>query len=185
MKHRRAFQTWTGSEDGKPKVPLLSLRIFAENNPRRFFAEVYVWEFLYQVRALKLRHARHTLAFWHEFQEPEKKVYPDKLGRPIISRKLGEMHLCLPSCTYNTIAHEAYHATRTFARRSGNIEAGTFAEAAKERIWQGMPEEVNASFQGLLTDRITAAVLRLVNSREESRQRKRGHDKSVITVNLK
>lgn len=171
MKHRREFNTWTGSEDGKPHKPLLSLRIFAEDNPRRFFAEVYVWEHFWQVRAFKRKDKRRTLAFWHAFETREQKIEPDSLGRPVISRKLGEMHLCLKACTYNTISHEVYHATRTFARRSGTIEAATLAEAAKERIHEGMPEEVNARFQGFVTDRIIAEVLQLINRRNATKRR--------------
>lgn len=167
MSTRRPFTTWTGSEDGKPIVPKLSFRVFAEGNPHRFFVEVYVWEHLWQMRALKTGDKRRTRAFWHAYLSPETRIKPDKLGRPVVSRKLGEMHLCLKTCTYNTVAHEAYHATRTFARRSGTIEAGTLEEAAAEDVHTSMPEEVNARFHGYLTDRIVMNVMNYFNRRKK------------------
>lgn len=164
MKHRREFTTWTGADDGLPKKPLLNLRIFAEGNPRRFFVEVYVWEFLYQMRGVhRGKNSRKTLAFWNPTYEARK--VKDKRGRDVISKKLGEIHLPLAHCTYNTIAHEAYHATRYFALRSKNIEPASLEESDSATVHWMMPEEVNARFHGYLTNEIIAQVLDFINSR--------------------
>lgn len=175
---RREFVTWSGMDDGLPRTPLLSLRIFAEGNHRRPFVEVYLWQFLGQMRAVhRGGNSRRTLAFWHPMLEARKE--PDRRGRAVISKKLGEIHLALPSCTYNTIAHEAYHATRYFALRMKQIEPLTMEESDKAKISYMMPEEINARFNGYLVDTITAKVLDFVFAR------KRGPAKSIGTAKPK
>lgn len=168
MKHTRKFTTWEG-EDGREHKPLKRMRVFDEDNPRRLFVEVYIWENLWQMRACRHKGAsrKRTLGFWHGFEPGERRLKPDKKGRPIISRKLGEMHLCLKQCTYNTIAHEAYHATRTYARRCGNVEAATMQQAQEEKVSDDMPEERNARFLGYLTDRVIAGVYDLIRERAD------------------
>lgn len=158
MSRRRAFTYWTGDKDGLVKKPELQLRIFAEGNRRRHFVEVYVWKHLYQMRAVhRGKLGKKILAFWGSMDEVRKT--PDRLGRRVVSKKLGEIHLALKHCTYNTIAHEAYHATRHFALRAGHKEPSTLEESNAMITTWNSPEEINARFMGYLTDTIIAAVL--------------------------
>ena len=161
----RAFITWSRASDGKPVVPVRCLRIFAEADQRRHFVEVYIWQHQYQMRATwnQPKPKGHRILA-HFISFIESKEEPDTLGRTVTSRKIGEIHLCLKGLTYDTIAHEAYHATREYARRAGNREPDTVKTNAAIKPHYDLPEERNARFQGQLTDRIITAALELVPS---------------------
>lgn len=159
---RRAFPVWQGADDGKTITPALKLRVFAYDNPRRLFVEVFVWDFVYQLRGIRRQGKGHktTRAFFH----PRDEIRKSDTGRTVASRKIGEIHFCRKFCTYETVAHECYHATRYFSHRMRHKEAADKAEYDSEPIKWDMPEERNARFHGMLTDRVIAAILRLLHS---------------------
>jgi hypothetical protein len=166
MSRKRPFVTWTGSEDGLEKRPVICRRIFAEGNHSRPYVELYVWATLAELRntwaggasqGTRTRgNRRKVWGFWKSALEV--RVVCDRLGRDVFSKKLGEIHLALNSAGQNTIAHEAYHATRYFARRMGTQEPNTLDEDATADLGYHSPEEVNARFMGHLTGAISASI---------------------------
>ncbi len=159
----RAFVTFTRAADGKPVQPVRCLRIFAEADHRRHFVEVYIWRHLWQMRAAWTRPVPKGSRIVGHFRGfIESRDEPDTLGRTVTSRKLGEIHLALKDLTYNTIAHEAYHATREYARRAGNREPDCPHENAKINPSNDLAEERNARFQGQVTDTIITAAFALI-----------------------
>jgi hypothetical protein len=156
----RPFRTWTGSDDGLEKHPLDRVRIFERNNRSKHFIEVYIWKTIGEVRAVKRWRTRNCLAFWHGWKEV--RTEPDKKGRIIASRKLGEIHLANNRLSYNTIVHECYHATREFVARN-NIEEYP-RDADRIAAWDRgdfAGEERAAEFIGLIADWIIHRVHRL------------------------
>lgn len=159
-RHRRPFVTWQGADDKLAIAPALTLRIFAEDNPRKHFVEVYLWHFVYHLRGIRKQApgSRTTRAFFTPMDQVRQT--PDARGRKVASRKIGELHFCRKFTTYETVAHECYHATRYWSHRQGHSEASNKAEYDAEPISINMPEEKNARFHGMLTDRVIAAFLR-------------------------
>lgn len=159
----RKFVTFSKSDTGEEVKPALTFRVFTEGNRRRHFVEIYVWRHKYQMQALRKasrRESRKTLAFWGVVDEQRTEL--DRRGRKIGSRKLGEIHLCLKHVTVNTLAHEAYHATCHFARRTGNRVPQTNKEEtnAKDSGEWHSGEERNARFIGHLTDAMAERIMR-------------------------
>lgn len=162
----RKFVTFSKSETGEEVKPALTFRVFAEGNRRRHFVEIYVWRLMHQMRALKQKQARRTLAFWGVVDEQRNEL--DRRGRKVGSRKLGEIHLCLKHVTLNTLAHEAYHATCHFARRTGSRVTQTAKEEAADKHagkWHS-GEERNARFIGHLTDAMAERIMRYHGSQK-------------------
>lgn len=159
---RRKFDTWT-FHDGRKKTHVEcphTRRIFLTGDQRGHFVEIYLWPRLKDVRALMQRNRRTTLAFFQETEEIHKR-------HGFRSKKIGEIHLAMRRVTYNTIAHEAYHATRCWAFRKGLKEPITRNERDADWLkgWHGV-EEHCARVQGFLTDAIVAWVCDIVNARK-------------------
>jgi hypothetical protein len=162
MKPRRPFVSWTCLETGEPVFPAVSLRLFAFRNHRMNFVEVYLWDFAYQMRALRSgseRAARRTMAFFHEFHE-QRKDTRDRRGRAIGSKKLGEIHFCRKFLTVDTIAHEIHHAVLAWGRRLKRPLPTTTEAAEHDTSTRGRwsAEELSATLQGQWTGECVEAL---------------------------
>lgn len=154
----RPIREFVGSQDGLLKKPVLRFRIYADNDKRKSFVDVHLWQHLHQLRSMwrgkKRRGSKIVGMFLHWKDE---RGTPDAIGRKVSSAMIGEIHLALPSLTYNTIAHECYHAAREYARRRRHIEPATCEENDSRVKLSTDAEELNAIFAGYLTDRVVHA----------------------------
>lgn len=172
-KSSRKFQEFVidgGENDGQTVTPLSCLRVHLDDNPRRQFIEVFFWEHFHQVRAHQQRRKSKAYGLFKSYLL--QRHQPDKRGRPIVSKHIGVIHLCVKALTFSIIGHEAFHAVRYMALRQGlpipqSLAAYDLTNNHKDD--RTNPEEIEARFMGLLVARISAAALDVLDERKKAK----------------
>ena len=126
--------TWH-NEAGDEVVPVH--RFPAHFHPRKkgHFVQVFLWRYVHEMRSTFPRGApakqrNRTCAYLNYLNPavPMERLKPDRLGRPVYNRSVGELHFCLRYITRAQVAHEAFHAILQLQRWKRIQLANTFEE---------------------------------------------------------